>query len=570
MILTENKNGQNGLQLDDCDAVNKPVIPNTYVEKPNEDNLNTSCISTNSTCKLTPTEVEIQNPKKSCQKSVSNFADTKSTEEKVKYREMDELMARAIFSSSTPFSIVENTHWLNFFKVLRPSYTPPSRYVISFNVNNQIKNSKVYGIQIDVTTSKPFVFKTIDSNTEHHTGEYIATELSKVIDDLDRNKCLGVVTDNASSMKKAWILLQKDDRYKNLPIAFYPCICHTLNLLIADIIKLKSCKEIERKSKIIVKNIISSHILKGKCNVLLYDFLITNFTNIQKAKKIDCSLKLPVKTRWGSFCICLRSLHKNKNILQQLAVSEDLSVIEILDKSVKHNILSDEFWELVESIITLIKQNILNEAFDRCFDMTIHPIHYAANVLDPKYQGKDLPQGCDIEGIVYIQKVAHKLLTSIEYNKIIIELAEYRSHKGLWAKDILWNNIDVTSAILSLPASSAATERSFSSYSLIHTKRRNRLTNLTAKKLLFIYEHINIQDLEVSKSVKSVPTNQKSFNTNNDDEEPFCSYQSCSSRSENGKEDYNTDDIVESEGEPFGETDSSDDDFFNSIQHTLA
>jgi len=74
---------------------------------------------------------------------------------------MDKLMARAIFSSTTPFSIVENTHWLNFFKALRPSYTPPSRYVlskrllndeyerISFDVNNQIKNSKVYGIQID-------------------------------------------------------------------------------------------------------------------------------------------------------------------------------------------------------------------------------------------------------------------------------------------------------------------------------------------------------------------------------------------------------------------------------------
>ncbi|XP_022161007.1 uncharacterized protein LOC111027090 [Myzus persicae] len=241
------------------------------------------------------------------------------------------------------------------------------------------------------------------------------------------------------------------------------------------------------------------------------------------------------------------------------------------------------------SPLLLEEQNILNEAFDKRFDMAIHPIHYAANVLDPKYQGKDLPQGCDIEGIVYIQKVAHKLLTSVEYKKIIIELAEYRSHEGLWAKDILWNNIDgieariwwnglcsntslskVASAILSLPASSAATERSFSSYSLIHTKRRNLLTNLTAKKLLFIYEHINNQDLEVSKSVKSFQTNQESLTTNNDDEEPSCSYQVCSSSSENEEEDYNTDEILESEGDQFGETDSSDDDFFNSIQHTFA
>jgi len=58
-------------------------------------------------------------------------------------------------------------------------------------------------MNIIVTTPKPFVFKTIDCNTERHKREYIATELGKVIYDLDRNKCLGVVTDNALPMKKS-------------------------------------------------------------------------------------------------------------------------------------------------------------------------------------------------------------------------------------------------------------------------------------------------------------------------------------------------------------------------------
>jgi len=60
--------------------------------------------------------------------------------------------------------------------------------------------------------------------------------------------------------------------------------------------------------------------------------------------------------------------------------------------------------------------------------MAIHPIHYAANFLDPKYQGKDLPQGFDIEGIVYIQKVAHKLLTSTEYNKVNMKNCVFSSN----------------------------------------------------------------------------------------------------------------------------------------------
>lgn len=72
----------------------------------------------------------------------------------------------------------------------------------------------------------------------------------------------------------------------------------------------------------------------------------------------------------------------------------------------------------------------------------------------------------------------------------MIEVAEFRAHEGFWAKNIVWchsNEIDartwwngictntqlskVASAILSLPASSAATERSFSVYSNIHDKK---------------------------------------------------------------------------------------------------
>ena len=92
----------------------------------------------------------------------------------------------------------------------------------------------------------------------------------------------------------------------------------------------------------------------------------------------------------------------------------------------------------------------------------------------------------------------------------MIEVAEFRAHEGFWAKDVVWCNCSemdartwwngicsntklstVASAILSLPASSAATERSFSVYSHIHNKKRNRLTNTNASKLLFIQANMN-------------------------------------------------------------------------------
>lgn len=49
----------------------------------------------------------------------------------------------------------------------------------------------------------------------------------------------------------------------------------------------------------------------------------------------------------------------------------------------------------------------------------------------------------------------------------------------------------IATAILSFPCSSAATERSFSTFSLIHTKKRNRLSNSRAEKLLFVHQNMN-------------------------------------------------------------------------------
>jgi hypothetical protein len=36
--------------------------------------------------------------------------------------------------------------------------------------------------------------------------------------------------------------------------------------------------------------------------------------------------------------------------------------------------------------------------------MTIHPINFAANLVDPNYQGKNLKYSYDVEGILYLKK----------------------------------------------------------------------------------------------------------------------------------------------------------------------
>jgi len=71
------------------------------------------------------------------------------------------LLGTAIFSSATPLSIIENNHWIQFFKALRPSFQLPTRFMLShklldyeynlinLDVRKKINNAYVYGVQID-------------------------------------------------------------------------------------------------------------------------------------------------------------------------------------------------------------------------------------------------------------------------------------------------------------------------------------------------------------------------------------------------------------------------------------
>lgn len=428
-------------------------------------------------------------------------------------------------------------------------------------------------MNIIITTPEPVVYKSLSTTTNRHTAEYIANELSAVIDSIGKNRCLGVVSDNAASMKKAWTILKNDPRYKDLPIAYYSCICHTLNLLVYDIFKLKNVSALEEMAKKIVKTVNNIHILKS------------TFVLIQKSKKeVFTTLKMPVKTRWGSVVHCLESILQNKGVLQQLAWSDDVNVTKKLGDEIQMHILEFSFWYKIDKIVDLMKpiteciknlesdnpyvsdvfyalndisslltlklpniEFLLNEektsileSFEHRKCMALRAMHYASSILDPRHRGQHLTQINDIAGVEYIFNVATAIMPE-ETQQIMIELAQYRSNEGLWSNNFVWSteikNLNpltwwkgicgssylnkIAVAILSLPPSSAATERSFSTFSLIHTKKRNRLTNERAAKLLYIHQNRNnLKKSSVPKN-KSWKEMQVISNTIHDDTNKF-------------------------------------------------
>ena len=74
---------------------------------------------------------------------------------------LQEKLAKAIFLSDSPLQMVENKHWISFWKSLRPGFQPPNRQQISnplldkcyeevsYKVIEEIHNASSVGIITD-------------------------------------------------------------------------------------------------------------------------------------------------------------------------------------------------------------------------------------------------------------------------------------------------------------------------------------------------------------------------------------------------------------------------------------
>ena len=112
-------------------------------------------------------------------------------------------------------------------------------------------------------------------------------------------------------------------------------------------------------------------------------------------------------------------------------------------------------------------------------------IHYAAELLNPKSQGSELDEIQILSAIECILNISKNKL-NIKEQEIIDEIADYRCRSGkLFGNNFIWKSSfnnpvswwkglcsssslsQVASRMLMMPASSAATERSFSVYSYI-------------------------------------------------------------------------------------------------------
>lgn len=476
-----------------------------------------------------------------------------------------------MYVTGVPLSIFEHPLWIETFRLLRPSYSPPTRKVLSTTlldkefdnvkekVNENIRVAQDVHLCVDgwsnmrnegilnfvIHTPKPNFYCFVETKTNRHTAEYLFSESCKVLEAVGPQKFLAVVSDNAANMIKCGKMVET--KYKN--IVWIGCLAHTLHLLINDILKLESVSQCFDKTIQIIKTIRHSQVLTA------------TFKQVGLEKGIQISLHLPVKTRWGSYLQSLESLYSTKIVVQTLAINEEH--IQSFGKNLKQVILDDDLWCEIDDLkrfldpivkwITVLEGDYcgihgvykafaeLTKHFEKSCNIffpdesqniqdkfrerkqhALKGVHLAAFMLDPKVEGEErdtlLPSEV-IEACETIYDVARNM-EGISEDIVLKELSSFRAKEDLWSKPFLWKSSNIIEPntwwktffyntelgkvavrILTIPATSASVERSFSTFSNVHTKKRHRLNATRAGKLCYIAHNWKVMNKQATGNV---------------------------------------------------------------------
>ena len=521
---------------------------------------------------------------KSKQNLITSYLDKTSVEKKKK---IDELIARAMYVSGSPLSMFDSLYWRAAVHELRPSYQLPSTYEFSTPLLNAeysrvmsdvaVKlraavslalmsdgwsNLRAEGIINFLVSTPAIIFiKNIVPGEERENAAFLARHLINVVDDtvvkydVSEKKFFILITDNATNMKAAWIIFL--ERFPHMTVV--ACSAHSFNLLLGDIMKQPSLVDFFLRVKTVIKTIRKKSVVKA------------TFRNKQRDHEI--SLKLPPKTRWCYVVICLESLLTNKAPLQETVICEQLK--DIIPREVRNDALDNEgFWESVKSLHDFLqplntaikrvegddatlsivpevsndirrqmqesmlatdlniteKEHVQKAITERLYHCNLE-VHFAANLLDPRFKGKKLDSFEIHAAMDYISKQCIHL--NLDKAAIMADLASYRTCTGFYERDYLWESANslkpavwwgglcasqplepLASRILSVPPSSAGSERDWSIQSSIHTKTKNRFRNDRVEKLKAVRQNLQYSTNALFPEKKKRKPNETETNNN--------------------------------------------------------
>lgn len=367
-------------------------------------------------------------------------------------------------------------------------------------------------------------------------AEHIAKSINEVISAVGPKKVCAVVTDNAPVMRASWALL--NGKYGHSGIFFVGCAAHITNLVLKDVFE---------------KNPVASDLL-AKAKTLAEFFTGHDQLYAALKKRAEGSVKafaMPVKTRWWSQVSLLTSLIALKGGMCAMVMDDELG--PRLPADVHRTTLDRGFWKAVQDLVEFMAPfaNAIKEfekddprlsvvMYRYCLlaeQCSKSPLSYAADVLrflqDRFASLLDAPERGLLEGAFLLDprrvdcgvdaSVTVRATSWIE-SRCPAGLPGFmalRGRSGIFSASAIWGAAvtkdpvawyrvfvkttfpelaDFACKVLTVPSSSAAVERIWSIFGHVHSKRRNRLTQERAGKLVFVRVNSALQRGETAET----------------------------------------------------------------------
>ena len=179
-----------------------------------------------------------------------------------------------------------------------------------------------------------YFLESVDASSEVHDAFMLADLLEAKIEEIGKDKVVQVITDNGANYKAAGRILM--ERISTL--YWSPCAAHCLDLMLEEIGNLKEFKKPIARAKR-VTTFIYRH---GRILSLMRE-------------KTGADLVRPAATRFATSFLTLKSLHKHRDALKALFVSEEWLGNKLAKTTagleVHNTVLSMEFWNSVEDCL---------------------------------------------------------------------------------------------------------------------------------------------------------------------------------------------------------------------------
>ena len=444
---------------------------------------------------------------------------------------LDRTVAEFFYGCNVPFSVADHPLFIQMVDRLRPGYRSPDRKKLAGplldSVHQDMKKAMKAKLQdVESVTlvqdgwsnihNEPVVAHTICTPGNSFFLNAVATEameksaancavlaedamaLAKQEYDVE---VTGICTDNAAAMNRMRDILKESQ--PNLET--WGCSSHLLNLLGQDVTP---------------DNVIG-HVVKVQ----------KHFRNhhregaLLKAEPNTVKPELPCATRWSSQIGCIGSYLKNR--AAYIKVCEDLerpdeAIRRIVNDYALYRSAKDLMEQLqpirvaldrlqsdsatiadaAEAWMMLANDGSLEphaSAVARRCRQALRPVHAAANLLDPRYFGRRLTEELRQSAEEWLGEDLFADVVLLESQQSPYPAAFFRpdfiaklTPKAWWLgmkrrPGVSQELCDKALTILSMPPSSASIERTFSNFSAVQTKLRNRLGQKTSEKLVFCY-----------------------------------------------------------------------------------